>query len=31
MIDGLSAIMYGANMGAGVMASALSVFFYQGH
>ena len=30
MIDGLSAIMYGANMGAGVMASALSVFFYQG-
>lgn len=30
MIDGLSAIMYGANMGAGVMASALSVFIYQG-
>ncbi|WP_302015385.1 DUF554 domain-containing protein [Acidaminococcus intestini] len=30
MIDGLSAIMYGTNMGAGVMASALSVFFYQG-
>ena len=31
MIDGLSAIMYGANMGAGVMASALSVFFIKGH